>query len=126
MPQLQQAIECCRVIAEKDRLQNVLVHLIDNARQATGGHGSISISLSLEAGAVPMCVVEIADDGQGMDADFIRNRLFKPFDTTRGNAGMGIGMYESREFIRQLQGEIRVQSEPGKGTVVALYIPACE
>jgi signal transduction histidine kinase len=39
---------------------------------------------------------------------------------------MGIGMYESREFIRQLQGEIRVQSEPGKGTVVALYIPACE
>ena len=126
VPQLQQAVECCRVIAEKDRLQHVLVHLIDNARQATGEHGSISIRLSVEAGDVPMCVVEIADDGQGMDADFIRNRLFKPFDTTRGNAGMGIGMYESREFIRQLQGEIRVQSEPGKGTVVALYIPACE
>ena len=88
--------------------------------------GSITISLYVESGNVPMCVVAIADDGQGMDADFIRNRLFKPFDTTRGNAGMGIGMYESREFIRQLQGEIKVQSEPGKGTVVALYIPACE
>ena len=126
LPQLQQAVRCCRVIAEKDRLEHVLMHLIDNARQATGQNGSITISLSVEAGAVPMCVVEIADDGQGMDADFIRNRLFKPFDTTRGNAGMGIGMYESREFIRQLQGEIKVQSEPGKGTVVALYIPACD
>ena len=126
LPQLQLDVECCRVIAEKDRLEHVLVHLIDNARQATGENGSITISLSVESGDVPMCVVEIADDGQGMDADFIRNRLFKPFDTTRGNAGMGIGMYESREFIRQLQGEIKVQSKPGKGTVVALHIPACE
>ncbi|MGB5715686.1 MAG: XrtA/PEP-CTERM system histidine kinase PrsK [Gammaproteobacteria bacterium] len=125
-PQLRQSVSCCRVIAAKDRLQHVLIHLIDNARQATGQNGSITISLSVEAGDAPMCVVAIADDGQGMDADFIRNRLFKPFDTTRGNAGMGIGMYESREFIRQLQGDIRVQSEPGKGTVVSLYIPACE
>ena len=126
VPQLQQVVNCCRVIAEKNRLEHVLVHLLDNARQATGEDGSISISLSVEPGNVPMCVVEIADDGHGMDADFIQNRLFKPFDTTRGNAGMGIGMYESREFIRQLQGEIKVRSEPGKGTVVALYIPACE
>jgi len=125
-PQLQQSVSCCRVIAAKDRLQHVLIHLIDNARQATGQNGSITISLSVVAGDAPMCVVAIADDGQGMDADFIRNRLFKPFDTTRGNAGMGIGMYESREFIRQLQGDIRVQSEPGEGTVVSLYIPACD
>lgn len=126
LPQLQPAVKCCHVIAEKDRLENVLIHLIDNARQATGEAGSITISLSLEAGNTPVCVVEIADDGQGMDAGFIRNRLFKPFDTTRGNAGMGIGMYESREFIRQLQGDIKVRSEPGKGTVVTLYIPACD
>ena len=51
-----------------------------------------------------VCVVEIRDNGHGMDADFIRGRLFKPFDTTKGNAGMGIGMYESREFIRMLGG----------------------
>jgi len=125
VPQLEQAVGCCRVIAEKDRLEHVLTHLIDNACQATGQEGSISVRLSLETDDMPMCVVEIEDDGHGMDADFIQKRLFKPFDTTRGNAGMGIGMYESREFIRQLQGEIRVQSEPGKGTVVALYIPAC-
>ncbi|MEN8205323.1 MAG: XrtA/PEP-CTERM system histidine kinase PrsK [Pseudomonadota bacterium] len=126
VPQLEQRVKSCRVIAEKDRLENVLIHLVDNAREATGRYGSISIRLSVEAGDVSMCVVEIADDGHGMDADFIQNRLFKPFDTTKGNAGMGIGMYESREFIRQLQGEIKVRSEPGKGTVVALHLPACD
>ena len=56
--------------------------------------------------------------------NFIRHHLFRPFDTTRGNAGLGIGMYESREFIRQLGGEIQVDSEPDKGTLVALYIPS--
>jgi signal transduction histidine kinase len=71
-----------------------------------------------------MGVIEIRDDGQGMTADFVRNRLFRPFDTTRGNAGMGIGMYESREFIRQLGGDIQVESEPGKGTIISLRIPA--
>ena len=126
VPQLEQTVRSCRVIAEKDRLENVLTHLIENARQATGQDGSISITLSVEAGEVSMCVVEIADDGHGMEADFIQNRLFKPFDTTKGNAGMGIGMYESREFVRQLQGEIKVRSEPGKGTVVALHLPACD
>ncbi|HDY83250.1 MAG TPA: PEP-CTERM system histidine kinase PrsK, partial [Halieaceae bacterium] len=123
---LEQTVRSCRVIAEKDRLENVLTHLIENARQATGQDGSILITLSVEAGEVSMCVVEIADDGHGMEADFIQNRLFKPFDTTKGNAGMGIGMYESREFVRQLQGEIKVRSEPGKGTVMTLYLPACD
>ena len=59
-----------------------------------------------------------------MDEGFIRNRLFKPFDTTKGNAGMGIGMYESREFIRQLDGDISVQSKSGKGSILTLYIPS--
>ena len=54
---------------------------------------------------------------------FIRGRLFKPFDTTKGNAGMGIGMYESREFVQQLGGDIRVQSEVGKGSTISLHIP---
>jgi putative PEP-CTERM system histidine kinase len=110
----------CLVIAERARLANVLAHLIDNAQQATAKDGSVEVSLYPGDNA---CVVEIRDTGHGMDADFIQNRLFKPFDTTRGNAGMGVGMYESREFVRQLGGEIRVESEPGKGTTIALYIP---
>ncbi|MFV1974078.1 MAG: XrtA/PEP-CTERM system histidine kinase PrsK, partial [Thiohalobacterales bacterium] len=95
----------CRVIAERGRLENVLTHLIDNARQATSADGVIELHVQ-NSGS--MAIVEIRDDGQGMTADFVRNRLFRPFDTTRGNAGMGIGMYESREFIRQLGGDIQV------------------
>jgi putative PEP-CTERM system histidine kinase len=109
------------VVAEKDRLANVLAHLIDNAQQATGAEGAIKITLASKAS---VHIVEIRDNGHGMDADFIRNRLFKPFDTTKGNAGMGIGMYESRDYIRHLGGEMYVESEPGKGTTVSLHLPS--
>jgi signal transduction histidine kinase len=110
------------VVAEKGRLANVLGHLIDNAQQATGEEeGMIEITLASK-GSVH--IVEIRDNGHGMDADFMRDRLFKPFDTTKGNAGLGIGMYESREFVRHLGGEMHVQSEPGKGTTISLHLPS--
>jgi putative PEP-CTERM system histidine kinase len=122
-PVLQSADETCFATVEKDRLANVLAHLIDNAQQATPHDGFIEVALS-NNGA--MQVIEIRDSGVGMDADFVRQRLFKPFDTTKGNAGMGIGMYESREFIRQQGGDIDVRSEPGKGTTISLHIPASQ
>jgi signal transduction histidine kinase len=113
-------LESCRVTVEKGRLTNVLAHLIDNAQQATADDGEIAITLSHSN---DMCCIEIKDNGHGMDEDFIRGRLFKPFDTTKGNAGMGIGMYESREFIRQLGGDVYAKSKPGKGSIISLYIP---
>ncbi|MDH5611243.1 MAG: PEP-CTERM system histidine kinase PrsK [Gammaproteobacteria bacterium] len=120
-PHLKIACETCAVAVEKNRLINVLAHLIDNAQQATEDDGYIDVTvLNNET----MCIVEIKDNGHGMDADFIRDRLFKPFDTTKGNAGMGIGMYESKEYMQQLGGDIRVKSEAGKGTTISLYIPA--
>jgi putative PEP-CTERM system histidine kinase len=123
LPRLQLKIACssCLIAAEKDRLANVLTHLIENAQQATRKDGLVEVTLRREDA---MQIIEISDNGAGMDADFVRNRLFKPFDTTKGNAGMGIGMYESREFIRLLGGEIYVESEPGKGTTISLHIPS--
>ena len=67
--------------------------------------------------------IEIADTGDGMDKDFIRDRLFKPFDTTKGNAGMGIGVYESREIIRELGGSIKVESKPNIGSKFTINLP---
>jgi putative PEP-CTERM system histidine kinase len=119
-PQFKTRTESCLVILNKDRLTNVLAHLIDNAQEATDNGGEIVMTLHI---IEDMCCIEIMDHGHGMDEDFIRNRLFKPFDTTKGNAGMGIGMYESREFIRQLGGDIYVQSKPGKGSIISLHIP---
>jgi putative PEP-CTERM system histidine kinase len=119
-PRFELPSQACVVTLEKDRLRNVLAHLIDNAQQATEDAGDIVISLPDSENTY---VIEIKDTGHGMDEDFIRDRLFKPFDTTKGNAGMGVGMFESREFVRQLGGDIRVESKPGKGSIITLQIP---
>lgn len=122
LPQPTLLTDCahCYVTLEKERLTNVIAHLIDNAQQATSDDGVVTVEISSGDEAH---VVKIVDNGVGMNADFVRDRLFKPFDTTKGNAGMGIGMYEGREFIRQLGGEIHVVTEPGNGTSIALHIP---
>jgi putative PEP-CTERM system histidine kinase len=122
-PRLEMSGTACFVAAEKDRLANVLAHLIDNAQQATGEEGAINVTLTSQE---LMHIIEIQDTGHGMDADFIQNRLFKPFDTTKGNAGMGIGMYEGREFVRHLGGEVYVESEPGTGTTISLHLPSTQ
>jgi len=58
-----------------------------------------------------------------MDESFIRERLFRPFDTTKGAAGMGIGAYETREFVRALDGDVEVVSKPGVGTLFYIRLP---
>ena len=121
VPDFQSDAQVRFAVLEKGRFRNVLAHLIDNAQQATEDDGEVSITLSTLAGRH---IIEIRDTGHGMDEDFIRHRLFKPFDTTKGNAGMGIGMFESREFIRQSGGDISVQSSPGKGSIITLIIPS--
>ena len=113
--------ENCHATVEKERLRNVLAHLVDNAQQATTDDGEVSLTLSASDDAY---LIEIRDSGHGMSEDFIRERLFKAFDTTKGNAGMGIGMFESRQFIRQMGGDLRVQSAPGKGSIITVNIPA--
>lgn len=71
-------------------------------------------------------VIEIEDDGAGMDADFIRNRLFQPFFTTKASKGMGIGAYQAREYVRSLGGTLDVDSTPGRGSVFAIRLPRVE
>jgi len=58
-----------------------------------------------------------------MSQDFIRNRLFRPFDTTKSSKGMGIGAVQTREFIRQAGGDIDVTSEEGVGTTFRISLP---
>lgn len=110
----------CYVMTDPERFTNVLRHLLDNAQQATPSDGFVRVRLEVRQA---MCAVVIEDSGCGMDPEFVRHRLFKPFDTTKGNAGMGIGMFESREYIRSLGGDFHVASVPGKGTSVTLMIP---
>lgn len=108
------------VTAEKERLADVLGHVVQNAQEATPPQGKVEVRLQRHGDTA---VIEVADTGCGMDADFIRNRLFRPFDSTKGRAGMGIGAYEAREFVRELGGQVEVESEPGVGTVFRIQLP---
>ena len=66
--------------------------------------------------------IEIGDSGHGMTQEFIRDRLFRPFQSTK-DAGMGIGAYESAQYVRELGGEMQVESEHGKGTRITVTLP---
>lgn len=120
-PQYQRIARPVLVSANHDRLGSALEHLIQNAQDAAGRHGNVWVRAGI--GQNGEAVIDIEDDGCGMDAEFVRSRLFKPFDTTKGLTGMGIGAYESREYIRSLGGELHVHSEPGKGSLFNVVIP---
>ena len=109
------------VRANRQRLASALEHVIHNAQDATGKSGAVAIRLWTGEGR--WAWVSVEDNGCGMSEEFIYNRLFKPFETTKGLTGMGIGAYESREFVRSLGGDLGVRSEPGKGSVFVFKIP---
>ncbi len=67
--------------------------------------------------------MRIEDTGTGMTDAFIRDRLFSPFDSTKGVTGMGIGVYQSRQFLRSVGGDLRVTSTPGHGSCFVLTVP---
>jgi signal transduction histidine kinase len=111
------------VQAQPDKLESVICHLIVNAQEATRERGEVALTLGERNG---VALIEVRDTGEGMSEEFIRKRLFKPFATTKGTSGMGIGLYQTREVIRGLGGEIVVESALGKGTTVRLTLPLAE
>ena len=102
-----------------ERIERVLGHVVQNAFDATPAEGRVWLSLTRSSGQAR---VTVGDTGAGMSREFIDTRLFKPFNTTK-SAGMGIGAYESFQYVRELGGEILVDSEPGRGTVITLILP---
>lgn len=119
-PNLNICAESTFVGVEPDRFENIIEHLVTNAQDATPEDGSIEIRLSKTHAEVQ---IEIEDTGCGMSPEFISNQLFKPFETTKGNAGMGVGVFEAREFVKYYGGQLFVKSEPGVGTTFSLTLP---
>ncbi len=120
MPQFQTDLEECVITGEQEKISAILGHLVQNAQDATKDTGSIIIKLT-ETDETAM--IEITDTGIGMDNEFISERLFKPFDTTKGNAGMGIGVYEAKSYILKHSGTISVKSEVEHGTTFTIHLP---
>jgi len=108
------------VLLQRERLLQVLEHIVHNAQDATADDGSVTVRLQRAGSAA---VIEVADTGCGMDAEFIRTRLFRPFDSTKGEAGFGIGAFQAREFVRKCGGSVEVDSTPGRGTRFIVHLP---
>lgn len=106
----------------EDRLERVVGHLVQNALDATPASGRVWVRLQRDAGRA---LLEVGDTGQGMSPEFVRERLFKPFQTTK-DAGMGIGAYESFQYIQELGGKVNVESEVGVGTRITVVLPVLE
>jgi putative PEP-CTERM system histidine kinase len=108
------------VYAKGEELKAALGHLIQNAIDASAEDGKVDVLLETKG---EYAVVVVQDNGVGMSEDFIRTKLFRPFESTKGLTGMGIGAFQSREFIRRLGGDITVQSEVGVGSRFQVTIP---
>jgi len=108
------------VLADLERLTNVFEHLIRNAQDATPDSGQVEVSMRVANG---LACVSISDTGEGMTPEFIRERLFRPFDSTKGSHAMGIGVYQAREYARMLSGQLEVESKVGQGTTFTLTLP---
>jgi putative PEP-CTERM system histidine kinase len=111
------------VRANPDRLAAVIGHVVQNAQDATQPAGSVVVSLGVRDA---QAIVAVRDTGAGMDEAFLRDRLFRPFDSTKGLTGMGIGAYECRELVRSLGGWVEVESAPGRGTTFTIVLPLAE
>ncbi|MFT3804574.1 MAG: PEP-CTERM system histidine kinase PrsK [Burkholderiaceae bacterium] len=107
------------VSAHADRLQRVIGHLVQNAVEATPPDGSIRVHASRQG---TDAVIEVADNGAGMTEDFLRDGYFKPFTTTKAN-GTGLGAFESRAYIQEIGGNVSVDSTPGMGTTIRIFLP---
>jgi putative PEP-CTERM system histidine kinase len=108
-----------RVLADHGQIQSVVTNLLLNARDALAPGGRIRVRTEELGGSV---VLSVADNGCGMSAAFLKDSLFRPFQSTK-KKGLGIGMYQSRMIVEAHGGSIRVESEAGKGSTFRVSFP---
>ncbi len=106
-------------VAEK--LVSVLDHLVQNAVDAAGPSGRVEISVfsTVEDG-----VIEVTDNGLGMTKEFIRDRLFRPLETSKAH-GSGLGAFQALKMVREMGGRLEVDSHVGRGTTMRVSLPLC-
>jgi len=115
-----EAPEAVFALAHEDLLERVIDHLVQNAFDASDPGSEVRLRVKRESEGV---VIEVRDRGKGMTAEFMREQLFRPFQTTK-QTGMGIGAFECQEYARKVGGHIDVASAPGEGTLVRLHLCA--
>ncbi len=120
------APDCWNVLADRSQMEQVLLNVVVNARDAMPEGGKITIRIANEAATTPgttdMVALTIADTGLGMDQRTVA-RAFEPFFTTKGNNGSGLGLATVFGVVSQSNGTAALRSSPGKGTTVEIRLP---
>ncbi len=111
------------VNGDHDHLVMIFAHIIKNAQEATPTDGFVDVYLNKNSAKA---VIQVEDNGHGMEGSFIKERLFRPFDTTKSGQGMGIGVFQTREYIQGLNGDVTVDSSVGGGTNFSISLPLVE
>jgi len=113
------------VWADAMLIESAMLSIVENARDAMPRGGLLAVRtgvISSDGNIPPLAVVEIADTGPGMSQEFISKDLFAPFVTTKPR-GLGLGLYTCRQIVQMHDGEIKVRSELGRGTVFSIFLP---
>ena len=126
------------VLADRGQIEQVVLNLLLNARDAIDGSGRIRLETAAgelpeklreaahEDGAEPYAILRVRDDGQGMD-EAVRGRIFEPFFTTKpAGRGTGLGLATVHGIVHQSGGAIDVESQRGSGTEIAVYLPPAD
>lgn len=108
-------------LVDRDEVRKVLLNLLLNASQASAEDRPISVAVRSE----PEPCFVVRDQGCGMSSEFMKTRLFRPFETTKKN-GFGVGLYQSRQIVELHGGRIEVQSRPGEGTEMRVIFKRLE
>jgi signal transduction histidine kinase len=121
------APECPPVLCDPNQLENAVLNLVVNARDAMPEGGRIVIETAKRSGdgqiAAAHAAISVQDTGRGMSADVVRH-AFEPFFTTKGEKGTGLGLAQVHSLARQAGGYVAIDSAPGKGTTVTIHLPA--
>lgn len=108
-----------RIVADGEQIRSVVTNLVLNARDALGSEGRIRLHTEHLGDSV---VLSVTDNGCGMSPAFLKDSLFRPFQSTK-KRGLGIGMFQSRMIVEAHGGSIRVESETGRGSTFRVSLP---
>lgn len=115
--------DAVQVAVDEEEIYKVVLNLLINAKEASQGS---SEPVNVKYGSSGLrAFVRVSDKGSGMSAEFIRDKLFKPFETTKKH-GFGIGLYQCRQIMEAHGGSIEVESREGDGTIFTLELPLAD
>ncbi len=106
------------LLVARDSMISILDHLLQNAIEAVGTDGNVSLRQKARRNDI---IIEVEDDGPGMEKEYVESHLFRPLDSEK-STGYGLGAYQTRQLVREMGGRLEVDSRVGYGTVMRVIL----